>query len=224
MQGVTLREYVYISPRKIEAIGPLERRGWWRRIRTAEVKAGPIGGSMHFGEESALSRREALQDVEANVRKNADPKRIGEPGLRVGSWCDAVSIPLVYGVPKFVGPDGAGAAIFLGSESGVNLLLCGSSEHLLDREPPDADPSSGMSSPESVGRLLAAAAPGDSRAAGVNDPWLDVGYPYANLLSDLTRSMEPQPMSFLARVTQVVLHDDAEYVLATPLFVALSAP
>jgi hypothetical protein len=232
MPARAVRDYVYISGRKVERMAPtLRRRPWWTRLKGFNLTAGPVGAGVNLAERPQDGVVEGVAGIEEAIRSEHRVRPVTSTDVRVGHWIDASALPMAYGIPVGFGRLAGSAAVFAGVTGSTYVVLSGSAEHLLDRHVEPTDMSGSMSAPQTIDALLAAARrePEHTGTRVARSRWIDVGYPVHNLLEELSRA-GLHPLTFLARVTHVSLsaqkqvHDEERYIVGTPLYVSLEVP
>src|SRR5689334_379912 len=127
-----MREYLYISERKLRSFSGIEaRRSFLRRVRKVGVSAGPVGADVELSDTSRPSLIALLERAERKIRDENDVRPASDPSLVAGHWFVGESVPMAYGTYD---PPAAksGAAIFAMEVAGRRVLLSGSAVHLLD--------------------------------------------------------------------------------------------
>jgi uncharacterized protein DUF7019 len=229
MPSQPLRDYLYISTRKTERMAPTLRRSWWKRLTGLKAKVGPIDLAVDLSESGGQGVVAAAVKVEEAIRKDYRARSVFAEDVRVGHWVEAVALPMAYGIPVGFGRLAGSAAVFAAGAGNMYVVLSGTAEYLLDRHVEPIDVSQGMSAPQAIGKLLAAAGR-ERKARGQRikaSPWIEIGYPIHNLLGELSQA-GLHPLTFLARVTHVSLSEQGDpkerYIVGTPLYVALDVP
>lgn len=192
-----LREYVYISRRKLEALGHTLAEPSLRRIRELNVTLGPVGAGFGFADAAAPTKHQVMVEIEKAIRGSKTVKDPDAALLSPGDWVGSQGCRIAYGNPTDVW-DG-GAAVFAGRFGKTDLVLCGSAEHLLDRSPPTGAVTMAMSAPDQIGVLLSKAAGIKNRSGAGGDEQVLPQYAFFNLFAELTRFSPAQPAAFLAR-------------------------
>lgn len=238
-----MREYIYISDAKLEALAHLSPLRTRDRLRELNVSLGPVGGGVALSHADVPMRHHVIEAIEAGIRDDRDVAEPTAAYLAAGDWIGADRIRSCYGVLADNGPDRREpAAVFVADLGETGVLLVGSASHLLrPGAPVEQLFTVAASSPAGIGELLFTVA--EENDDTVPTDWeRAAGRAFDLFNQDFRRLAPPQPMSFLARVTHVAAREvglppslarvadvsareagmPRRIVVATPLYVAAS--
>lgn len=238
-----MREYIYISDAKLEALAHLAPGRTRDRLRELNVSLGPVGGGVALTDADVPMRHHVIEAIEAGIRDDRDVTEPTVPYLAAGDWIGADRIRSCYSVLADNGPRRSEpAAVFVADLGETGLLLVGSAAHLLrPGAPVEQLFTVAASSPAGIGELLFAVA--EENDDPVPTHWeRAAGRAFARFNQDFRRLAPPQPVSFLARVTHVAARETglppslarvthmaareagmpSRIVVGTPLYVAAS--
>ncbi|SEG83477.1 Alpha/beta hydrolase family protein [Thermomonospora echinospora] len=227
-----VRDYLYVSARKVGRIGRALHPEIWDRMENApsprsRFSSNRIAASTESRAEDVIA---LVPQVEALLEREHGLKDATDPELKAGQWFRLHDTPMIYGVP---GRD-IGGALFIGETSGVRFALGGSAEYLLDRPAqhlvggPWGYSASGLRGIRDLLEHLAALDhKGDGGAGGEEDllkriterfhPY-ELEKSYASVVKGFGSGWEP--LTAVARC----LHTSSGVLIGTPLYVAFSVP
>lgn len=232
--GSGVRDYVYVSARKVGRIGRTLSPDARARVEGA---AGVVGHPSSAGIAAGVGSRAEdvialVPEVEDALDREHGVRDIYDEELRAGHWFRLHGIPMIYGLPE---TDVEGV-IFVGETFGIRFALGGSAEYLLDRPtrhlvgPFGGEAASSLPGTRAMLQRVVRlerqrdVEPEDVEFLRAGNAGADIlGYEYEHLTRGLKSGW--QPMTAFARCLHAdTASDGTGTVLATPLYVAFSPP
>ena len=157
-----LRDYLYVSTRKVERLSATLPEPAWERVTAMDVQAPEPGTGVSLAGASRATVLEVAAEVESALREQHPVRPVSDLDLAVGHWFESSAVQMAYGVQAARRSTDRDAVVFVGQideySAGAesSLFLSGSAEDLHDGRPTRVEDVSGdMSYPSALFSLLA---------------------------------------------------------------------
>jgi hypothetical protein len=165
---VPLRDYLYVSTRKVERLAARLPEPAWERLTALDVRAPTPETEVSLAGVPPATVLGLAAEVESAVRDQHPVRSVSHLDLAVGHWFESTGMPMAYGVQAARRSTDRDAAVFVGrideysAGAESSLLLSGSAEYLRDGLPTQVeDVSAEMSYPSALFSLLASLSDAD---------------------------------------------------------------
>lgn len=163
-----LRDYLYVSTRKVERLSATLPEPAWERLTALDVQAPGSGAGLSLAGAPPATVMGVAAEVETALRDQQPVRSLSDLDLAVGHWFESSGVPMAYGVQAARRSTDRDAAVFVGrideysAGAESSLLLSGSAEYLQDKRPTRVEDVSGdMSYPSALFSLLASLSDAD---------------------------------------------------------------